>query len=91
MATLAFTIPDKQLAEVTDALAYSFYYSETISEDDGLGQLVTVPNPESKQAFVKRSIAEELKNRVKQAKAEMAAEEAAKAAMRTAEENTEIT
>lgn len=52
MAQLIFEIPDDQIAHVIDMQAIHFGYQETILTDG-----VESPNPETKQVFVHKSLA----------------------------------
>ncbi len=93
MAKLTFNIPDNQVNQVVENLAYSFGYQSTLQQDltDGSGGIQNIPNPETKQKFVKRMIAEELKHRVAEARAEIAGNEAANAQRTDVNDNVFIT
>ena len=93
MAKITFNVPDNQLNTVMDALAYFYGYQSEVKKDltDGSGGITTIPNPETKKAFVRRMIAEEIKYKVRQAKSEIAAIQASNEAAKNVDDNIQIT
>lgn len=61
MATLAFEIPDAIAQRVIDGVAGQNEYRDTVEDSKGK----VIPNPESKNQFVKRMIREYIKGNVK--------------------------
>lgn len=57
MATLSITIPDNQAVEALNYACITLGYQAQIEQTPG----VLVPNPETKQQFVRRKIAEYVK------------------------------
>lgn len=57
MATLSITIPDNQAVEALNYASTALGYQSQIEQSPG----ALVPNPETKQQFVRRKIAEYVK------------------------------
>lgn len=77
MATIQITIPDAQLTRVVNAFTDSFFYAPTILD----GQGVAIPNPETRNQFAKRMVAQWVKEIVIAREALVAADTARQAAI----------
>jgi hypothetical protein len=77
MASITITIPDAVKDRVLDAFCKQRGYQETVTASDSV---TIIPNPESKAAFVKRTLKEVVINDVRQYEMSQASQEASKAA-----------
>lgn len=82
MATISFTIPNAQVARITEAISVRYGYQATI---DGM------PNPQSKQEFTKAWLITQLKNAVKEHESATAVATAAANASLDVDNNINIT
>ena len=87
-ATLSVTIPDAQATRVVNGMAGQYGYEDFLVNAE-TGQ-ADIPNPESKQAFVKRMVKEFIKNSVVAYEASQAGETAREAAKATAKSEVDI-
>lgn len=79
MATIQITIPDAQLTRVVNSFTDSFGYAPMIL--DNSVPPIAIPNPETRNQFAKRMVAEWVKQRVITQESFMAAETARAAAI----------
>lgn len=68
MATITITIPNPLLNRVIDAYAYQHGYQDEIpsaSAEPGPSQDILIPNPETKNQFVRRMLVRHVKQAVR--------------------------
>ena len=76
-----FSVDSTQVTDIVDTLAKSFGYQATIKNAEGQD----IPNPQTKQAFIKQEIGKLLKTKYVQQKANDAGDTATATAKTTAE------
>ena len=76
MAQIIINIPDAQLTRTLNGLGEFYNYSPTLTQSDGS----SIPNPESRAAFIKRMITSSIKDAVLKGEAQLAYEAAQAAA-----------
>lgn len=74
MATISITIADAQLTRVVNSFTDSFGYAPMVP--DGLTPPGSMPNPETRNQFAKRMVAQWVKQRVSDHESLLAAETA---------------
>jgi len=87
MAVLSITIPDSVTNRVRDGFCAYHNYQPFIKIINGQGVEETIPNPQTKIAFVKSKIKEYIKESVKSYEAELASTTAKAQAIQNVEDS----
>lgn len=92
MATITITIPNPILNRVIDAYAYQHGYQDEIpSVDPGTRRDIKIPNPETKNLFVRRMLVRHVKQAVRAYEGRLAEDAARQDAHDKAENEINLT
>lgn len=91
MATITINIPNPILNRVIDAYSYQHGYQDEVPDRDGSGRDTLIPNPETKQQFVRRMLVRHIKQAIRAYEVRLAEDTARQAAHDKVENEVNVT